>query len=287
MLWDAGLCRGEGALLADPGRVHALEDDLAKLGPSLASLVGLLHDAVLPSLGAMAPAVAAHVQVLKFVQPDCPQCGSSRPIRTGIATRITVLGATQDSLHGALRDATNTCNTIMDLTALLPAPMPGLADAAAAPHRIQVTLWMLKLYCHAISRFCAVRVIGRPSVSLGRSCLSLYSLHEYALQARLGRPLHPKADSGDLTAATNAMASTNEMDCQLDTAPSEDGFYKHLLLLQVTPCAMINLGRRAASWQCLHLHACMPYTGEHRLIQLPLATGAAWLRYGGGLPRSR
>lgn len=70
----AGLCKGEGTLLAEPARVHDLEACLAQLAPELAEASAALRSLVLPHLHGLAPSVAADVAV----------SGASDPIKTRV-----------------------------------------------------------------------------------------------------------------------------------------------------------------------------------------------------------
>ncbi len=54
---------GEGALLADPGAVHALECQLAHLAPDLAAVAATLRSLILPNLAGLAPSVASDTSV--------------------------------------------------------------------------------------------------------------------------------------------------------------------------------------------------------------------------------
>ena len=59
----AGICRGEGALLADPAKVQALEGQLGALAPQLAALSEALRRTLLPALPSLAAPAAARLQV--------------------------------------------------------------------------------------------------------------------------------------------------------------------------------------------------------------------------------
>ena len=59
----AGLCAGEGTLLADPEAVHALECQLALLAPDLAAAADTLRVLVLPNLAGLAPALVSAISV--------------------------------------------------------------------------------------------------------------------------------------------------------------------------------------------------------------------------------
>ena len=54
---------GEGALLADPAQVNALESQLALLAPDLAAAADMLRSLILPNLAGLAPTLAADISV--------------------------------------------------------------------------------------------------------------------------------------------------------------------------------------------------------------------------------
>ena len=66
----AGLCAGEGTLLADPGGVHALEGQLALLAPDLAATAETLRSLVLSNLAGLAPSVASAISVRSAYHHD-------------------------------------------------------------------------------------------------------------------------------------------------------------------------------------------------------------------------
>ena len=136
------MCRGELAWYTDSSRVHALEDSLVDLTPSLAGTARLLRSVVLPKVAGLAAPVADRILVrsgsnLHF---DVPRALGKEPRFTCLSVskcRCSCSSA-QGNIQATLQAPTAALHELMCLTALLPAPMPSLTDASMASQHIKV-----------------------------------------------------------------------------------------------------------------------------------------------------